>query len=374
MLKEFSVTNFKGFKNTIKFDLSAKDYEFNSNITRNNIVNKAIIYGKNGVGKTNIGRAIFDIIYHLSDNKKFDNENIATYFNLESEEKVATFNYEFKFNNDIVKYEYKRTPKLFIDSETLYFNDEKIIDVNYEQYEKRYINSKYINLLNTDINLNGLSLIKYIYRNTDLTKLELLSKMMNYVNNMLWFRSLSRGNEFAGFHNVIYRLEDCLARYNAVKEFQNFLLNYDLQYDLSLRETNGINVLMAKFKNKKGKIEEVSFESVASTGTMVLYLFFVWNKLAFDNKVSLVFIDEFDAFLHYEASAELVKKLNKWDSFQTILTSHNTYLMNNEITRPDSCFIMTTNSIKALADCTDKEIREAHNLEKMYRNGAFINE
>ena len=73
MLKEFSVTNFKGFKNTIKFDLSAKDYEFNSNITRNNIVNKAIIYGKNGVGKTNIGRAIFDIIYHLSDNKKFDN-------------------------------------------------------------------------------------------------------------------------------------------------------------------------------------------------------------------------------------------------------------------------------------------------------------
>ncbi len=374
MLKEFSVTNFKGFKNTIKFDLSAKDYEFNSNITRNNIVNKAIIYGKNGVGKTNIGRAIFDIIYHLSDNKKFDNENIATYFNLESEEKVATFNYEFKFNNDIVKYEYKRTPKLFIDSETLYFNDEKIIDVNYEQYEKRYINSKYINLLNTDINLNGLSLIKYIYRNTDLTKLELLSKMMNYVNNMLWFRSLSRGNEFAGFHNVIYRLEDCLARYNAVKEFQNFLLNYDLQYDLYLRETNGINVLIAKFKNKKGKIEEVPFENVASTGTMVLYLFFVWNKLAFDNKVSLVFIDEFDAFLHYEASAELVKKLNEMDNFQTILTSHNTYLMNNEITRPDSCFIMTTNSIKALADCTDKEIREAHNLEKMYRNGAFINE
>ena len=228
--------------------------------------------------------------------------------------------------------------------------------------------------MNTDINLNGLSLIKYIYRNTDLTKLELLSKMMNYVNNMLWFRSLSRGNEFAGFHNVIYRLEDCLARYNAVKEFQNFLLNYDLQYDLSLRETNGINVLMAKFKNKKGKIEEVSFESVASTGTMVLYLFFVWNKLAFDNKVSLVFIDEFDAFLHYEASAELVKKLNKWDSFQTILTSHNTYLMNNEITRPDSCFIMTKNSIKVLADCTDKEIREAHNIEKMYRNGAFVNE
>lgn len=374
MLKEFSVTNFRGFKKTVTFDLSAQDYEFNSNIVKNNIVNKAIIYGKNGVGKTNLGRAIFDIIYHLSDNKKFDNDNLSTYFNLESKEKIATFRYVFKFNNDIVKYEYTRTPKLFLLSETLYFNNEKIIDVNYEQYDKRKINSKYVKLLNTDINLNGLSLIKYIYRNTDLGKLELLSKMMNYVNNMLWFRSLSRGNEFAGFSNIIYHFEDCLAKYNAVKEFQSFLLKYDLKYDLYLKETNGINKLMAKFKNGKGKTEEVPFETIASTGTMMLYLFFVWNKIAFDNKVSLVFIDEFDAFLHYEASAELVKKLNEMFNFQTILTSHNTYLMNNEITRPDSCFIMTYNGIKALADCTDKEIREAHNLEKMYRNGAFVNE
>ena len=82
--------------------------------------------------------------------------------------------------------------------------------------------------------------------------------------------------------------------------------------------------------------------------------------------ISFLFIDEFDAFLHYEASAELVKKLNEMDNFQTILTSHNTYLMNNGITRPDSCFIMTTNTIKSLVDCTNREIRE--HVEKNIKN------
>ena len=32
---------------------------------------------------------------------------------------------------------------------------------------------------------------------------------------------------------------------------------------------------------------------------------------------------------------------------------------------------MTENKISSLFNATDKEIREAHNLEKMYINGAF---
>ena len=67
----------------------------------------------------------------------------------------------------------------------------------------------------------------------------------------------------------------------------------------------------------------------------------------------------------------VVLQLNKARSFQTILTSHNTYLMQNRLTRPDCCYIMTNERITNLFDSTDKEIREAHNLEKMYRNGAF---
>ena len=122
--------------------------------------------------------------------------------------------------------------------------------------------------------------------------------------------------------------------------------------------------------NYKGDDREAPFTTLASTGTMVLFLFFIWKTAAF-NKISFLFIDEFDAFLHYESAETLVLQLNKVKAFQSILTTHNTYLMQNKLTRPDCCFIMTPNKINALCDCTEKEIREAHNLEKMYINGAF---
>ena len=119
-----------------------------------------------------------------------------------------------------------------------------------------------------------------------------------------------------------------------------------------------------------GEDKRVPFTAVASTGTNALYLLYAWSVYAFKN-ISLLFIDEFDAFFHYESAESVVKQLNEYTDFQTILTTHNTYLMQNRLTRPDCCYLMSKNKISNLYDATDKEIREAHNLEKMYINGAF---
>ena len=110
---------------------------------------------------------------------------------------------------------------------------------------------------------------------------------------------------------------------------------------------------------------------------MALAQYFAWKSIAFD-KISFLFIDEFDAFLHFflhfESAKFIVEELNKQKNFQSIVTTHNTYLMQNKLTRPDCCYLMTQNKIASLFNSTDKEIREAHNLEKMYVNGAFIDE
>ena len=46
--------------------------------------------------------------------------------------------------------------------------------------------------------------------------------------------------------------------------------------------------------------------------------------------------------------------------------------MSNNLTRPDCCFIISDNkTVKNLTECTDREIREGHNLENLYKNGAF---
>ena len=43
MLKRFEVENFKGFKDNIVLDFSARDYAFNKPLVVNGIVNKAIV-------------------------------------------------------------------------------------------------------------------------------------------------------------------------------------------------------------------------------------------------------------------------------------------------------------------------------------------
>lgn len=152
-----------------------------------------------------------------------------------------------------------------------------------------------------------------------------------------------------------------------LEDFAKFLKENGLEYDLAFDEDEGEHILMASFNEGKRR---VPFSSVASTGTAALFLFYAWSVTAFE-QISLLFIDEFDAFFHYESAESIVKKLNNARNFQTILTTHNTYLMQNKLTRPDCCYIMTCNKLSNLYDATDKEIREAHNLEKMYINGAF---
>ena len=60
-----------------------------------------------------------------------------------------------------------------------------------------------------------------------------------------------------------------------------------------------------------------------------------------------------------------------YKNLQVILTTHNTDGMNNDLLRPDCYFILNENKISSLADATEKELRCAHNLQKMYKAGAF---
>ena len=80
-----------------------------------------------------------------------------------------------------------------------------------------------------------------------------------------------------------------------------------------------------------------------------------------------MFIDEFDAFYHFELSESVEKRLRKIKGVQIFTTTHNTDLMSNDLLRPDCYFILKVNKIKAISELTEKELRLAHNLQKMYR-------
>lgn len=75
-------------------------------------------------------------------------------------------------------------------------------------------------------------------------------------------------------------------------------------------------------------------------------------------------------FYHHDLSKMIVKTL-KEIGVQFVLTTHNTSILSNDLLRPDCYFLMNKKKIQSLSNSTDKELREAHNIEKMYKAGAF---
>jgi AAA15 family ATPase/GTPase len=95
------------------------------------------------------------------------------------------------------------------------------------------------------------------------------------------------------------------------------------------------------------------------------------QKIKFgENRPVFIFIDEFDAFYHNSLSESIVKQLLKND-IQILMTTHNSSLLSNDILRPDCYFLMYKDHVKSVAMSTDKDLRKGHNIEKMYRAGAF---
>jgi AAA15 family ATPase/GTPase len=200
LLHSFSVKNFKGFKNEITLDLSkVKNYEFNTEVIRNGLVNTALIYGQNGVGKSNLALAVMDIILHLTD-KDRKAELYDNYLNADGTKLIAEFSYCFKFNNSMLVYQYGKR-----NYETLVYEKVTIDDAEIISYDRRNSNTVKIDLLGTEtLNKNleqiKISVLKYIKGNAVLNKSHVASAFMeflNFVDNMLlfWHRD-QRKDEF----------------------------------------------------------------------------------------------------------------------------------------------------------------------------------
>ncbi|WP_338954769.1 ATP-binding protein [Fusobacterium nucleatum] len=368
MLKEFRVKGFKNFEKELVFDFSkTRNYNFSENAIKDGIVKTGLIYGINGSGKSNLGLAIFDIILHLSEKEKhlelYDN-----YLNLSSSNIIAKFYYKFKFGNDILEYEYQKDKPQNLVREILKINNKLISDYNYITNEAE-LKLEGTENLNKNLNGNNISFIKYINNNinpepnTKQFKIKgIISTFLKFVDNMLFFASLN-GNFYQGFKKGNGTISDEIISNGKLKDFENFLKKVGINYNLIEKEVGKEKKIYCKFKSG-----EVNFFEIASKGTKSLTVFYAW--LIRLNDVSFVFIDEFDAFYHVNLAKRVVEELLKLN-VQAILTTHDTTIMTNDLLRPDCYFVLSEGKIKSLPDLTEKELRQAHNLEKMYRAGAF---
>lgn len=366
MLIKFAVKNYRGFTNKIEWDLShPSSYSFNTGAIKDGVVKNGIIYGPNGSGKTNLGLAIFDIANHLSHKWKKQNYylNYSSAYNYKS---PVEFEYTFKFGDSIFNYIYSKVSRdlkgvlvaeqLFLDGKELLYKSGKDLRIADE-----FALTK-VALDSIKKSANNLSVVNYLLGAVPLPKNHALIKLRDFVENMLFFRSLDN-REFIGLKEGGSNIEEYIIQNNLAEDFATFLKEISNQEYKFAKPVIGENILYCIMGGLK-----IPFLWVASTGTLNLELQYYWLKEMV--KAPFVFIDEFDAFYHHELSYAICRRLFETPN-QLFLTTHDTYLLTNDLLRPDCFFYLKNNKINALCSLTDKELRQGHNLEKLYRGGTF---
>ncbi len=364
MLVKFAVTNFRGFVDRIEWDLShPSGYDFNRSAIKDGIIKNGILYGPNGSGKTNFSLAMFDIVNHLSSKyKKEGYYNNFVYAGKKTE--VVKFEYWFRFDSDTLKYVYTKNANGVLMTESMMVNGKMLFDrknglmtIDRTAFPMEEATEKSLGT-----NANNVSIVNFLLTSYPMGESHCLIKLNKFVNSMLWFRSLDI-REFIGLDMDKTVIDDFIITNDLVLDFSNFIHKVSGQRFEFEKHNRGEKLLCCKIGGAK-----IPFSMIASTGTISLEVLYYWLKRM--GEASFVFIDEFDAFYHYELSMEVCKFLFNLEC-QSYTSTHNTHLMTNDLLRPDCYFILDKGKILPLSQCTDKELREAHNIEKIYKGGGF---
>ena len=375
MLAKFTVKNFKNFERQFTIDLTqTKQYAFSEACVRDGIVKTGLIYGPNSIGKSNLGKAIFDIVQTVTDKNRNPSLYVA-YLNAKHLEEPAEFSYEFAFGGSRVRYEYrKRTDEEILDEE-FFVDGEKVVDRHGANFATTLQGAETLNANKLD---SRISAMRFVKANAALAKNginEVVAAFFDFVDRMLMFWNLKE-NFYQGFAIGGAQVDVEIIKRGMLSELEEFLGHADVDCALKSIEINGEPKLFFDF----GGDHLIEFWSNASTGTQSLVHFFFWYMQMRESesyRPSFLYLDEFNAFFHEKTAAMIVEKLRETQC-QVLLTTHDSNLLKNDLLRPDCAFNMLPEYKDAdsyvlgpLSSRTQKELRLAHNIPKMFRAGAF---
>jgi len=367
MLHKFSVKNFRNFSEWLTFDLSSQQYEFNENAVRDGSILHGMIYGPNGGGKSNLGLAMVDPILHLIDSPKFLSSLDNNYLNGGVGVELAEFVFEFRIDGIDMAYRYGKKSRVQMVYENLIVDGKEVLDIDRRESPHARIHLQGAESLKTDVGTSEISLLKYVRSNAildDTPTNQGLTKLFEFIEGMVFFRSLDSNRntgEYVGKNIGVQRLSQSILESGSLEDFEKFLNETGITCSLIVDVgSNSEKIICFNFGDKK-----LEFGMTASTGTLSLGVFYFW-WLRFQNKeITFAYIDEFDAFYHHALASNIVDKVAH-SNCQTIMTTHNTGVMSNDLLRPD-CYFILNKTIKPITALTGKELRKAHNLEKIYK-------
>lgn len=378
MLKAFTLRNYKNFKDEITIDFeNIRDYSFQTNCISDGIIRKMLICGRNATGKTNLGKALLDIKDVLCGT--FECPYDPFLLNADSDEKTAFFEYRFQFGDTELCYEYLKEYR-GLNYEKLEINGISIFECDFEKgkYDFDHLNDIHAETANTeyyleyvkscdDIPGSRFPFLKWLFDHMAFEKHSILLKLADYVDGMI--RISADNRELPLLSNAVeeqkfYRLLD---KDHNLQVFEKFLNAMGIKCQLKLKR------LLNRQRNLYFVYDRmIPFIDNASSGTLMLSELY-YRILLNDKNISFMYLDGIDAFFHYETTEKMILFLSlMYEESQIILTSHNTHLLSNKFMRPDCLFILSGKGmLTSFCNATQRELKEEHNLEKMYISGEF---
>ena len=352
MLKRFSMENYGVYGNKLVLDLTnvREDIDRHPEMIKDGIVNKGFFFDNKVLTQSPFGQGLFDIVGRLTDDQttmhrvlqEYDDENI-------------NFEYLFCFDGIDVEFKYTRTGFLLI-KEILTIDGQEIINT-----ETGGAYNEYLKVPNEELT-KGISWVKTIGQFVDPELNEInaaYAKLLSFAHRMLYIDNLDLINYVGmtkGFQDVVgYFCEN-----NRHKKLMQFLEALGMDYNLEVREDKGIRILW----DKKAGL----FSETVSSGTLRLMSLFYWLlKIKESGGCKFFYINGFDCFLHHLVSKELFDMLKEMDCQVMVNFMTNTSLVSNYRSRPDTCFILHDDKIVSLDEITDYKLRNAHDVEKVFR-------
>lgn len=379
MLKKFTLKNFKNFKDEISIDFeNTAGYQFSTDCVTDGTICKMLIYGRNATGKTNLGKAILDISESIFSGMHFFGDGV--FLNADSTEDAASFSYEFCFDGQRLIYRYSRYSNEELKTEELLIDQKTIFKCSFENNKFEFPNLEYVNAETAsieryvqsldvedkdEISESKIPFLRWLISNVAFSNDSILIKLSNYLKRMTMITTGNRLLRYAG--RMRENFFELLDHHNRLKDLEDFLNEMGIECKLMLKKLPDGNKELYFLHERL-----VPFYQTASSGTLILvdlYRRLIQKSL----EPSFIYLDEFDAFYHYEMAEKVINFFKRrYPKCQIIMTSHNTNLMTNRFMRPDCLFILSrSGTLTALCNATGRELREGHNLEKMYISGEF---
>lgn len=398
MLLQFSIKNFRTFKDKVTLSLIASNYdrdtreEENIYIDKKNgfrILKSAVIYGANASGKSKLLDAFsFVRNFILNSSKESQKgERIKVESFLLSEETAnmpSEFEVIFIENEVLFRYGFEVTGEKVV-SEWL-FNKPKTKEVelfyrdgnNFETHQRNF--SKGRTVVNEGLVRDNALLLSVAAQFNEITAMTVLD----------WFKKnaiISGLNDYAYQENTVDKLKDLTNKKRVLSLLKAADIGIEDLVILKIdsgeykdKPFNSVRILKNKYSDKK-KAGSVSFYLSLDESEGTKKYFYILGPIldALENG-GILMVDELDSKLHPNLVCKIIslfysKEFNKSNA-QLIFNTHDTNLLNSGLFRRDQIWFTDKNrygeaKLYSLADFKSDEVRKNDPFEENYIRGKY---